>query len=190
MHARLNLPTDAQLVVNVGRTVAGKGQDELIGALPVLLERWPNLQLVIAGDGPRRPALTQVAAERGLGETVHLPGQINDVAALLHLADLFAFPSHHEGHPGALVEAMLAARPIAASAIPAHQEVLTDGVTGRLFPVQDVAGCAAAISQLLAAPEVAQQMGCRAQADAAQRFDIVNVAQQHEALYATLLGSR
>ena len=118
---------------------------------------------------------------------MHLLGTRDDVPALLRLADVFAFPSHYEGHGGALIEAMFAERPIVASDTAVHRESVTHGETARLVSLKDPAALAQGIEWMLDHPEEARQYGQRAREVAMERFHIDKIAAQHEAFYEKIL---
>lgn len=183
----LGLQANNQIILNVGRMLQRKGQAELIQAMPALLQQQPNVRLLIAGEGDYRSSLEGFIAELGVGHAVQLLGQRNDIPTLLHLADVFAFPSHYEGYPGALVEAMLAGCPIVASDIPVHREAIKSGKTGLLFKLQDIEDLSKTILELLAHPETAKCLGSNARQDALARFHIDQIAAQHEQLYQRVL---
>ncbi len=189
LRSALAIPPDAPVLLNVGRLALAKNQAELIRAMPAVLQHAPDCRLLVAGEGPLRSALEALIAESALSESVQLLGNRDDIPALLHASDGFVFPSLFEGHPGALVEAMFAARPIVASAIPVHAETLLDGQAGALVPLGDVESLAQAIVDLLRNPAHAATLGQCARATALERFDIRRIAAQHEALYADVLQS-
>jgi len=185
----LGLSVHHRILFNVGRLLQRKGQAELIRAMPAILQQHPNVRLLIAGAGDYHIQLESLITEMGLNDAVQLLGQRQDIPALLHLADVFVFPSHYEGYPGALVEAMMAGCPIAASDIPVHREAIEAGQTGCLFPRQDVDAISQTILWLLDHTQSAKTMGTNAQRDALTRFHIDQIAAQHEQLYKNVLES-
>ncbi|MEZ4729000.1 MAG: glycosyltransferase [Caldilineaceae bacterium] len=187
LRAELGLPQQAPILLNVARLLQRKGHEELLQAMPIVLQHFPDARLLIAGEGHDRPRLVQAIKRQGLENAVHLLGMRHDIPILLQLADLFVFPSHYEGHPGALIEAMVAARPIVASAIPVHQETITQNETGRLVPLQNPKALAEAMIQTLQCPQQANRMGAAAQKAALQNFHIDHVANNYEQLYTTLV---
>jgi glycosyltransferase involved in cell wall biosynthesis len=183
----LDLPRAAPVVVNVGRLVESKGQAELIEAFARVLREVPDAMLLIAGDGPERSNLEALARSRGLDERVRLLGTRDDIPELLALASVFAFPSHYEGHPGAVVEAMFAGKAIVLADNPVHRETIEDGRTGILVPVQRTEALAAAITALLGDPDRAAELGTRAREDALRRFDIARTAVEYDELYLRIV---
>ncbi|HEY5300805.1 MAG TPA: glycosyltransferase, partial [Acetobacteraceae bacterium] len=90
--AALGVPEGAPLVLALGRLHRNKAFDVLIRAVA----RLPDIHAVIAGDGPERAALTDLAGAEGVAGRVHMPGWREDTGALLAMADLLACPSRHE----------------------------------------------------------------------------------------------
>ncbi len=175
------------VLLNVARLIPRKGQEELLRALPLIQRTCGPVRLLVAGAGHHRPQLEALIESLGLGQSVTLLGHRDDIPALLHLADLFLFPSHYEGHPGALVEAMFAARPIVASDIPVHRETITPPETGLLTPLDEPEAIAQAVIRLLNNPAEAGRMGEQARAVAMERFHIDRIAARYEEIYDSVL---
>lgn len=173
-------------LVNVARLIPRKGQMELVGAMPAVLQRYADANLLIAGDGHYRMALAGTAEAAGLGSHVHLLGSVNAIPELLALSDLFVFASHFEGLPGALIEAMMAGKPIVAVDTPVHRELVTHGQTGWLVASRAPATLAEGILYALDHPGEAAAWGRAAQADALARFSIETVAARYAELYRSL----
>lgn len=95
-----------------GQLLPKKGFDRLIAAAPALLARHPQAQIWILGQGRERSALLHQAAELGVSERIHLPGQTSNPYCWMRHADLFVLPSRHEGTPNALLEAIACACPV------------------------------------------------------------------------------
>jgi glycosyltransferase involved in cell wall biosynthesis len=174
-------------ILNVGRLTSQKGQAELIRAMALVSKRMPSTRLLIAGEGDQRSKLESLIRDLNLRERVSLPGTRRDIPGLLAMANVFAFSSTLEGHPGALVEAMFAACPIVVTDIPVHRETITSGETGLLVPPNNPEAMAQAIIWMLEHPTQAKEMGQQARVVALQRFHIDQIAAQYEALYETLV---
>ncbi len=132
-----------------------KGHDLILRALPAILERFPRVVLVWAGDGEERARLEERIQAGGWSNAVRLLGWREDVPRLLAAADLFLFPTRFEGESFALMEAMAARVPIVAAAVSGIPELLRDGEDGRLFAPEDSAGLATAVLETLADPGAA-----------------------------------
>lgn len=179
----LSVATDAQLAIVVGRLIPTKGHAELLTAFRTVCGDLPRLHLVIVGDGPRRHNIERQIADERLGDRVHLLGSRGDVPRLLAASDAFVFPTRYEGHPGALVEALLAGLPTMVSDIPVHREFLDDGVTTVFFPADDPKEMGKAMLHLLSDEVGARRIAETARTIAEERFDIRNIARRHVALY-------
>src|SRR5690606_24120798 len=124
-------------LINVARLIPRKGQMELVRAMPEVLRRYPVAQLLFAGEGHSRATLAEAISAARLDAHVHLLGTVAAIPELLALSDIFVFASHFEGLPGALIEAMLAGKPIVAVDTPVHRELVAHGQTGWLIPSRD-----------------------------------------------------
>ena len=174
---------DGPVVGTVGRLVERKGHHDLLEAWPTVRTTHPDAELVIVGDGPERESLREHAEQRGIAPSVHLLGQREEVPELLALFDLFAFPSHYEGLPGALLEAMCAGLPIVTTPVDGCAELVTDGDHGVQVPPRDPDALGAAVALLLAADERATALGDRAARRARDEFDIRVMVEEFESLY-------
>jgi glycosyltransferase involved in cell wall biosynthesis len=155
-----------RVVLTVGRWLASeryKGMDTLMTALPRLLLRWPELQLVFIGAGDDRPWLEDFARESGVGRHVHfLTGlTYGELSACYAACEIFALPSRGEGFGFVYLEAMARGKPVIGGAHGGAPEVIQDGVTGYVVPHGDPVQLATSIDTLLSNPEVAREMGAR-----------------------------
>ncbi|MBI1682252.1 glycosyltransferase [Caulobacter hibisci] len=150
-------------IVAAGRLHPKKGFDLLIAAAALLRDRGLAFEVEIAGEGDERVRLEGLIAEHGLGERVRLVGW-RDAPAFLATGDVFAFPSYQEGFPLVLLEAMAAGLPVAASAIPGPDEMIVEGVSGRLTSPGDALALADALAGLIADPPSAVALGQKARA--------------------------
>lgn len=174
---------DGPVVGTVGRLLERKGHHDLLTAWPRVLERHPDAALVLVGDGPEREALEQRAEELGITDSVHLLGTREDVPELLALFDCFAFPSHFEGLPGALLEAMAAGLPIVTTPVDGCSELVHDGEHGVHVPPYAPEQLGAAIAELLEDGERAAAQGTAAQARAHESFGVDAMVEGFERVY-------
>lgn len=133
----------------LGRLVRQKGFDTAIAALPAVLARSPDAELVLAGDGPERAALEARAA----GLPVRFAGFLRSpsaVAEFLHDLDVLVLPSRYEGLPNAVLEARACGLPVVAADVPGLADAVDDGVV--LVPPDDPAALAAALLAAAACP--------------------------------------
>jgi glycosyltransferase involved in cell wall biosynthesis len=159
LRSELGLASDTPLVGTVAILRRKKGHAELLEAIPSVLARFPQAHFVFAGDGPQRENLEQRIAELGLSKHVHLLGLRRDVVNVLQSLDLFVLPTHQEALGTAFVEAGAMGLASIGSKIDGVPEIIGDGATGRLVPVNNSPALAAAICELLADPAQRQRMG-------------------------------
>jgi L-malate glycosyltransferase len=152
-------PGRAARVIYVGRLQPVKGVTVLIEAWQHVHAEVPGARLVIAGDGPLRAELERRIAALGIGDSVEMLGRCDDVPRQLMAADIYVQPSFQEGLPNAVLEAMSASLPIVATRISGNEELVREGVNGKLVPVGDPRRLASAIIELLAQPTGARRMG-------------------------------
>lgn len=155
-----------RVVLALGRLHGNKGFDVLIRAMAVV----PDAQLVIAGDGPERAALTALAQAEGVAARVHLPGWRQDTAALLAASDMLVCSSRHEPLGNVVIEAFSANRPVVAAAVAGPVELIDPGRTGLLVPPEDPARLAAAIRTVLENGALAAGLAAGGRAEWARSF--------------------
>lgn len=143
--ALLDIPLGARRVLALGRLHRNKAFDVLIRALPSL----PDVHVVIAGEGPERDRLLELARRKRVADQLHLLGWRDDTAALLAACELLVCPSRHEPLGNVVLEAWSARRPVVAAEAAGPAELIRDGQDGLLVPQGDPAMLAAAIGGLL-----------------------------------------
>jgi glycosyltransferase involved in cell wall biosynthesis len=153
VRTELGFSSDASIVLSVGRLHAQKGQADLVSAMAGVVATRPDARLVVAGDGPERKRLNELVDALGLHETVRLLGHRTDVGRLMRAADMFVFPSHFEGTPFAMLEAMAHGLPVVAAAFGGAEEILENDRTGILVPAGHPAVLRVAIIEALADPQ-------------------------------------
>ena len=158
----------ARLILTVGRLDIQKGQLDLVAAVAPLLRSHSDLYLMIVGDGDLGRQLAAAADDLGVAPQLLLTGSRRDVPRLLAAADVFAFPSHFEGLPFSLVEAMAAGLPIVATRFPGADELLVDARDAVLVPVGDIDALQRGLAHLLADPIGASRLAEAARARATE----------------------
>lgn len=179
----LGIPAGAPVVGTVGRLIERKGHYDLLEAWPMVLEEHPEAELLIVGDGPEREGLEEQARELGVWDSVQLPGTRDDVPALLDLMDVFAFPSHFEGLPGALLEAMAAGLPVVATPVDGNAELIDDEESGLFVPVGDPNALAREVRRICSHPQLGESLGDEAAHVAATEFSLDQMVKAFTTLY-------
>ncbi|MCB9679947.1 MAG: glycosyltransferase [Alphaproteobacteria bacterium] len=178
------LDGDPLRVVTAGRMVPIKGQRFLVDAVAALRDRGIDARLTILGDGPERAALDAQVAELGLGDRVHLPGSVDDVADRLAGADLFVLPSLSEAMPMALLEAAAAGLPLLVTTGGGGPTLLRAGAGGEAVAPGDAGALADAIARVARLSVTERRaLGEASRRTVLDRFDIDATAAAYEALY-------
>lgn len=188
--AALGLHPDQPVVLTVGRLTVMKGQRYLVDAVPQLAARFPDVAVVLLGQGHLQDQLAAQAAALGVTDLVHLAGHCSDARMLLDAADVFVLPSRHEGMPLAALEAMDAGLPVVATDVIGTSEVVDDGRTGLLVPPKDPAALATALGTLLADPDLRRRFGEAGRRRYVEHFTSARMAAQTVAVYERALADR
>ncbi len=186
--SELRLQPGSILVGGVGRLSPEKGFPDLLEAVALARSAGVPVELLLAGSGPAEDRLRQRSRELALD--VRFLGARRDAQRIYPLLDIFALPSLQEGAPNALLEAMAAARPIAATAVGGVPEMIEHEHSGLLVPPRQPHALAAALARLAGDAALRQRLGSEASRRAREHFDITGVVEQHAALYRSLLVGR
>ena len=168
-------------------TLAGlravKNLPRLVRAFAPLPEEW---QLVIVGEGPEKTAIRDEAEGLGVGHRVHLPGFAPDPARFAGLFDLFALSSDSEQAPISLIEAMAAARAVAAMDVGDVKAMVAP--ENQPFIADDEAALARAIAELAHDAELRRMLGRANQTRAREAFDERTMIAAYRRLYSSAMG--
>lgn len=178
------IPADALVLGSIARLHPTKGITYLIAAATLLQREYPNLHLLLVGDGPLRSELETQLSSAGLSYT--LTGFQPEAFRLLPAMDLFILPSLSEGMGLVILEAMQANLPIIASEVGGIPEVIRSGLDGLLVPSADPQALAAACRLILSDPDLA----CRLTESGAKHwtdFSVSRMIKQTEGFYQQIL---
>jgi glycosyltransferase involved in cell wall biosynthesis len=167
-----------------------KRHDLLIDAFAVLRREGLPVRLVMIGGGPLQPELQRRIDGHGLGDVAALLGSVTDPKPMLRLFDAVVQASRSEGLPNALLEAAAAARPIVATAAGGSGEIVVDGETGLLVPVNDLDRLAQAMRLVATQPDLRARLGAAARRHADTAFTMDRFVGQYAALYEELAAAR
>jgi len=178
-------------ILFLGRLEASKGVFELLGAGALLAAKFPSLRLVFGGEGDAE-ALRKKAAGLGIGERVELPGWLGarERDEQLARASVFCLPSHAEGLPMSMLEAMAAGRAVVASSVGGIPETIADGDNGLLVPPRDAAALAGRLEQVLGDEALRARLARNARVTIEQHYSTEVVCGQLSALYRELAGTQ
>jgi glycosyltransferase involved in cell wall biosynthesis len=173
-----------------GRIYAYKGYDTMLRALPLVAQSFPEVELVIAGEGDLSPwqALIEKAGCHVNVINRFIPDR--EVLALFRSSVLAVAPYHEASQSGIVSVAMSAGVPVVASKVGTIPEMITDRVTGRLVPRADVPALAEAIIDMLAHPKETERLGETLRKDGEERFSAKLIGAQLHTVYDAVAGNR
>lgn len=182
------------LVGTVGHLAPIKGQDVFIRAAALIAERRADVRFVVIGEdksperGYRR-SLEDLVTELGLNEILNMPGWRDDMPAALSSLSVFVSAARSEPFGLAIVEAMAAGLPVIATASEGALEIVEDGLTGKLVPVDNPEALAQAIHDLLDNPLERSRLGRNGLLAARERYSLGRMASATERVYREVLAS-
>lgn len=181
-------------VGTIGHLAPIKGQDIFLRAAALISARRPGVNFVVIGEdkSPQmdyRKSLEKLVAEFGLSGIVTMPGWRDDIPAVLSSLTMFVSAARSEPFGLAIVEAMAAGLPVVAAASEGAVEIIEDGVTGKIVPVDDAEALAQAIDALLDDPLECSRLGRNAQLAARERFSLARMARDTERVYREVLAT-
>ncbi len=185
---KLGIAPNDVVVGTVGRLVEQKDYPTLLRAVVLARREVPGLRLVVAGDGPLRRPLEQLAGELGIADRVVFLGHCVQVAPVLHSFDLFVLASVFEPFGVALLEAKAAGLAIVATKVNEVPHLLRDGASGLLVPPGDPERLAETLVRLARDPALRQQFGQAALAEMQADFRLPKVVDAYQQLYDRVRG--
>ena len=186
IRAEFGLPDRAKIIAIIGRLSSEKGHKQLIEALPGLIDTFPELILLIVGDGPTRKECKLLVSELRMETAVRFAGHRYDIPAILAAVDVVTMPSVREGFPNTALESIAAGRPVVGYRVGGLPEIVIDGKTGFLVPPGDIGALAQALLKILTNSALAETMRgeCLLHAN---RFTVANHVERLEQIYRSLL---
>jgi glycosyltransferase involved in cell wall biosynthesis len=178
----------------VGELSEVKNQEDFVRAAALLAEEFgPAVEFLVVGEEAARSGvygarLESLIAELRLTERVRLVRRREDVAPLIASLDVLVSASRSEAFGMVLVEAAACGVPVVATATEGAKEIVKDGETGSIVPIDDARALAAAVSVLLRDERLRRTLGSRAREAARVRFSLERMVTETERVYAEALG--
>lgn len=187
----LGIPHDATVIGMTSRlSDERKGGRDFIAMAARVVAKRPETRFLIVGDGVLRGSLEDDARRAGVADRVVFAGWRADIPAALAAMDIYVMPSHFEGGPTSVLEAMAMALPCVATRVGMVPEVIDDGASGLIVPVGDPAALAAACDALLTDDARRISMGSAARATALADFSIETMTDRYLEAFAEAAGGR
>lgn len=180
---------DDGYLLYVGRLDHRKGVGDLLEAVDRL---DADVEVRLVGQGPFAERYRKQAERMGIDDRVRFLGFVDreELIDLYRSATAFVLPSHYEGLPTVLLEAMVCGRPVVATAVSGCLDVVDDGENGLLVPPKSPDAIADAVSALLADPERRHELGRAARETVLDRYTWERVGGDYERLYRSLAGQQ
>lgn len=184
---RLGIPDDSPVLLIVGRLASSKRHLLLFEALEEVVSSFPNVLLLVTGDGGDHADEIRAAATSGKASAhIRMEGFQKDLRDHYQASDLLVAPSRVEGLSNAVLEAMACGLPALLDEACGNSDVITDGIEGCIREIHSAGGLAQAIVTLLADRERLKAMGARARARVTSDFSLERMAEAYETTYRQL----
>jgi len=187
VRTELGVAPDTFVVGTVGNFTAKKDHATLLRAFATLVASEPDSHLVMVGSGPLESETHRLAESLGVRNQTSFLGKRSDVPAILRALDAFTLSSRFEGLPIALLEAMAAGLPIAATNVGGIPEAITHEVTGLLVEGGDVESLAAALARLKDDTALSHRISSAA-LEASSTFDLAAAVDTMNSMYMEVVG--
>lgn len=190
VRAEFAIPAAAPLIVMVARLITWKGHEDLIDALV----SYPEAHALVVGWGPQEAELKQRAQDKGVTDRIHFAGRRTDVYRLLGAADCYVqahrSAGNHtwEGPNLSQMEACAAGVPSVSTAVPRIEELIEEGVTGRLARIDDPEDLARALRDSIEDQAASKRMALAARSRTEERFGLRGMVQDYEGLFDAIAG--
>lgn len=179
---------DTFIISTIAELHERKGIEYLIGAIPSIIEKYPNTKLVLTGDGPNKDNLEKLMKKLNLEQHITFLGKQKDIAKILRSSDLFVLPSKREAFGLVNAEAMISKLAVVATKVGGIPEIVKDGETGILVESENSIALSKAIVELIESPEKREKMGEAGQKRILEHFGAQQMAERYEKEYLEILS--
>lgn len=180
---KLSIANNDAFLMTAGRLTEQKGHYYLIKAMQEVTLHFPNVKLLIFGDGELKQTLNDLIKTYDLVENVSILTPTKEIIQIMASADIFVVPSLWEGLPMALLEAMAVGMPVVASNVTGINEIIKDGVNGVLVEAKNEKGLSESIIKLIKNEEFRKNISNNARKTVIERFTLEKMVESYEYLY-------
>lgn len=177
------------VIGNFSRLHEGKGLHFLIEAIAQLRRRWPNLTLLVVGEGPERTALEQLIQDYNLSDVVRLLGWRRDAMTIMAAVDIVVQPTLEEAFSQVMVEALWMRKPLVITDVGGATDIIIDEQNGILIPKSNVTALVSAIERLVSDKPLQDRLGAAGQTYVKKNLAIEKIIPQYEQVYNQVMES-
>jgi len=179
---------DNLYLFSMGRFVEEKGFDVLLPAFKRVSGEFPDIQLLIAGDGPQKERLMKIAESLDLAGNVKFLGaqERENIVALLRGCEFFVLPSRRESFPVSILESMATRKTLVATTVGGIPEIVVNNVNGLLVEPENEVALANAIIRLLKDKALKEKLELNSKTTI-KAYDIGNVCEKYLSVYESVL---
>jgi glycosyltransferase involved in cell wall biosynthesis len=189
--ARFGIPVNASPLVGVIANIRSmKGHSEVIAATAELLGEYPRMKVLFAGRDSLGGRMQAAAMQRGVADSVVFLNYQENVGEVYSILDVFLLPSHWEGCPSSVLEAMAYGLPIVATDVGGIPEIIEHGKTGLLIPPRQPEAIVEALSYLFAHPDVRKELGAAGRKVLEEKFSLQRMTEAISRCYLDLLSRK
>jgi len=187
VYKEFSIDEECHLIGNIARLNPQKGQNYLIEAASIIIEKNKLVKFFFVGDGEIESCLKAQVKEKGLQDYFIFTGYRTDISRLLSAFKMLVMPSLFEGLSFSVIEAAAMGIPVIASRVGGLRRSVVDGKTGILIPPANHQALAGAILWMLSHPQEAKEMGLRGREHFQRYFTQEQMVKQTEELYKNFL---
>lgn len=171
------------IIISIAELHERKGLKYLIEAIPEVASKFPNIKLVIVGEGPERNELKKLIKKLKIENHVILTGRQKEIPKLLKSSDIFVLPSRREAFGFVLLEAMITGLPVIASNTGGIPEIIDDKKNGLLCEPENSSAITETLIDLIEHPEKREKFSTTAKKILHEKFDAKKMAEEYEKIY-------
>jgi glycosyltransferase involved in cell wall biosynthesis len=182
--SELGLSDDFRYIGTISRLARIKNQTMMINAFFNIKKIFPDVKLVLIGDGEKMQDLKELARSLGLENDIIFTGFINNPQQYIRLFDIFLLSSFSEGTSMTLLEAMSLSRPCVVTDVGGNPEIVLHGKTGLITPSDDVEAFSCSVIQLLMDDKKIDEYGKAGRERFIKYYSAAHMADEYQSLYA------
>jgi len=180
---------DTLIITTIAELHERKGLKYLVEAMPALIAEFPNIKLIVIGEGNERPNLEQLVKKHHLENHIILLGRQKEIPKLLKSSDIFVLPSLREAFGLVITEAMLIPLPVVATKVGGIPEIVIDKKTGFLVPPADTIALSKALKTLIGDPKKRTSFASNSFTRVIKNFDAKRMAEEYGKIYDSIIYS-